>query len=69
MGPFKGNCLFLPYHLPFGRCGVRRDAVSLSRIVCVWLVCILCAISHVRYTWTPTPYKTRHSASCSYQTT
>jgi len=31
MGPFKGNCLFLPDYRPFGRRGVRRDAVSLSR--------------------------------------
>ena len=27
MGPFKGKCLFLPDYGPFGRRGVRRDAV------------------------------------------
>jgi len=31
MGAFKGNCLFLPDYGPFGRRGVRRDDVSLSR--------------------------------------
>jgi len=31
MGPFKGEVPVFSDYCPFGPCGVRRDAVSLSR--------------------------------------